>query len=478
MVGKTMELSEYRRCITAPIVGDSPVGERLLDDSLYEFVEDQMMKVGSLSYDSVQWDEVEHSVLKLLSEKTKDLKLVVYLLQCLHNQVTPARFNMSLFVLGDFMTHYWESAFPAPGPRGNLPRRKFLSQMMQRFSGALEKQDVNRFSEALRSDLKAALEQFDTIVTTLELASDGTTAVINSIKVLLRKSEERQKLEQDTPKSASDAGRSVTTTSTTTTSAASLSVDNSSDKAAKQTLLKVADFLAEDDYGSALSIRVRRHAIWGVITSVPDHNNEGETLLRPMQQDRIKDYEDMMRSPDLALWRKVEQSLTMAPYWFDGQLMSYKIAEALDKPTWCKAIREEAQQFLNRLSSLANLKFKGGAPFVSPAVSEWLQEHSSGAGHAVSAGDWEQKRSDASQLAKEAGLAVALSMLNEGLNNASEPRDKFYWRMLSAQLLEEHRLEAMALEQYRTLYNQATAMAVTDWEPSLIQQLEKQITSE
>jgi type VI secretion system protein VasJ len=350
--------------------------------------------------------------------------------------------------------------------------------MMQRFSAALDKQDVNRFSEALRRDLQAGLAQFDAIVTTLELSSDGTTALINSIKSLLRKSEERQKLDQSPPQSAGDNGRAVMTTSTASTSAAALSVDNSSDKAAKQTLLKVADFLAEDDYGSALSIRVRRHAIWGVITSVPDHNNEGETLLRPMQQDRIKDYQDMMRSPDLALWRKVEQSLTMAPYWFDGQLMSYQIAQALDKPAWCKAIREEALSFLQRLSSLADLKFKGGSPFVSAAVSEWLQEPSSGTGSAVSAGDWEQKRTEASQLAKEAGLAVALSMLNEGLHNASEPRDKFYWRMLSAQLLEEHRLEAMALEQYRTLYNQVTAMAVTDWEPSLIQQLEKQITSE
>ncbi|NCO47044.1 MAG: type VI secretion system protein TssA, partial [Vibrio sp.] len=74
-----MELTDYRRCITQPIQADNPVGERLIDDPLFDFVEDQMMKVGSLSHASVQWDEVEHSTLKLLSEKSKDLKLLIYL---------------------------------------------------------------------------------------------------------------------------------------------------------------------------------------------------------------------------------------------------------------------------------------------------------------------------------------------------------------------------------------------------------------
>jgi type VI secretion system protein ImpL len=48
-----MELSEYRPCITTPIERENPVGERLIDDSLFDFVEDQMMKVGSLSHASV-----------------------------------------------------------------------------------------------------------------------------------------------------------------------------------------------------------------------------------------------------------------------------------------------------------------------------------------------------------------------------------------------------------------------------------------
>lgn len=209
-----------------------------------------------------------------------------------------------------------------------------------------------------------------------------------------------------------------------------------------------------------------------------DHNPQGETLLRPMQQDRVKDYQDMMRNPDLALWRKVEQSLTMAPYWFEGQLMSYQIAQALDKSKWCRAIKEETKAFLERMPTLATLQFKGGQPFVSEEVQAWLDEQEQSAGAVVATSGWQEIRQEAFSKAKDAGIAAALAMLNEGLTSAKEPRDRFYWRLISADLLHENGLGAMAVEQYQTLQREALTMSVPDWEPSIFNQLEKQTTSE
>lgn len=50
-----MEMTEYRQCVAKPISSSNPVGERLVDHPLFDFIEDQMMKVGSLSHASVQW---------------------------------------------------------------------------------------------------------------------------------------------------------------------------------------------------------------------------------------------------------------------------------------------------------------------------------------------------------------------------------------------------------------------------------------
>ncbi len=44
-----MEMTEYRQCVAKPISSSNPVGERLVDHPLFDFIEDQMMKVGSLS---------------------------------------------------------------------------------------------------------------------------------------------------------------------------------------------------------------------------------------------------------------------------------------------------------------------------------------------------------------------------------------------------------------------------------------------
>ncbi|MEH0387661.1 type VI secretion system protein TssA [Vibrio mimicus] len=468
-----MEITEYRQCIAKPISSSHPVGERLVDHPLFDFIEDQMMKVGSLSHASVQWDEVEHSTLKLLGEQTKDIKLLVYLLQCLHNQMTPPRFITSFVVMSEFLNQYWTESYPAPGARGNLPRRKFFSQMVQRFAAAVDKLDFHRFDEADRQALEAAVGEWQQAVEKQGLLSDLVESVVIRIQAELKRAEQQHQAKVQSAKSEVPS-------ETAPSPAASMVVDNSSDKAAKQTLLKVADFLAEQEFGIALSIRLRRFAVWGSITSLPDHKPDGETLLRGMQADRVKDYQDQLRHPDLALWRKVEQSLTMAPYWFEGQWMSYTIAQQLGKSDWCQAIAEETQNFLRRLPSLLELKFKGGEPFVSDSVKEWLTnvgETQSLAGKSVG-GDWQEKRKEAFQLAKEGGIAVALSMLNDGLVSAIEPRDKFYWRLLSADLLRANHLDAMAGEQYQTLLAQVTTLSVPEWEPSLVEQIQRYTTSE
>ena len=93
-------------------------------------------------------------------------------------------------------------------------------------------------------------------------------------------------------------------------------------------------------------------------------------------------------------------------------------------------------------------------------------------------GDWQEKRKEAFQLAKEGGIAVALSMLNDGLVSAVEPRDQFYWRLLAADLMRTNHLDAMAKEQYQTLNSQIENLTVPDWEPSLVEQIQRYTTSE
>lgn len=460
-----MELDKYRQLIAQPISAQAPAGQRLVDDPLFEFVEEQMMKVGSLSHGSIQWEEVEHSVVQLLAEKTKDIKLLAILLQCLHHDITPSRWVVSFEVFGDFVAHFWSLSYPAPGERGNLPRRKFYSQMSQRFLTASKQVNYAQFSDESKAALQTAVQQWRIALDAAQLGQDEVTKQLE------------RSVEQGVKTAPPPSVESTNTTSVTPASSSSTalpSLDSSSDKATKDTLFKVAGFLAEQDLAMPLSIRLKRFALWGNITSVPDHNPQGVTLLRGMSVDRIRDYQAQLAHADLALWRKVEQSLTMAPFWFEGQWMSFQIAQQLDQSSWCDAIVQECAAFLARLPSLLQLSFKDGSPFVSDEVKAWLLAHQQSDNATASGGsDWDEKRHEALILAKEGGVAVALAYLNEGLAQASQPREHAYWRLLIADVLRENQLDAMAEQQYQTLYTQVSTMSVTEWEPSLIERLQR-----
>ncbi len=468
-----------RTAITAPVPGDSEVGERVTDDPLFDFVESQMMKVGSLSHADVRWDEVESSILSLMENKTKDLKLMAHLLQCFQNSQSVERFILSLQVLSDFMNQYWETCFPAPGKRGVLPRKKYFNQIVQRLETGLDKliSKEEFVSKALQAELSEACSAFESATKALSL--DGEAFL--SLKRKVARWLESCALVEKPPEEAEPVTKEASSSSHSgSVSSVSPAVDRSSDKATKESLQKVADFLAEYEHGYTQSIRLRRFAVWLSIATPPDADHQGETLLRAMTQERINDYlEQLQTKPDLALWRKVEQSLTNAPFWFDGQHLSAQIALKLEKPQWAAAILEETQHFLSRLPELAGLRFKGGTPFVSEETKQWLSSgDQSAAASGGGAESWGDKRQEAMTLAKEGGLSVAMSMLNDGLSQATEPRDQFYWRLIAADLLSAHGLEAIALQQYQSLYQVVLQSSIKEWEPALIHQLEKIVVTE
>ena len=467
----SMDNKSLRAKLVAPIAVDNPVGERVLDDPVFDFVESQMMKVGSLSYAEVRWQDVEISIISLMENKTKDIKLLAHLLRCFHHANTVEKFNLSIWVLVDFMQEYWEICFPAPGKSGLLPRRKFFSQILHRLDGALEKL-INSYQPRTKQqneDLANCKVAWIEITEKLSLKSDDFEALISKLDRWLS-SEQPQGLPvlSCLPNATEDAASEVEHREKQ-----SIDFDSGTEKSSKDSLKKVADYLMEFEFGHALSLRVRRFAVWSSIESPPDGNHKGETLLTPLPKERIVEYaEQFRRNPDMVLWRDVEQSLLVNPYWFDGQHLSAQIVMKQGKADWAEAILEETQRFLARLPELTMMSFKGGVPFVGEETQSWLQSTESNK-TPILVNSWSEKRDEALSMANVAGLTAALTMLNECLATAKEPRDIFYWRMLIADLLADNELEAMAYEHYHSLYHSLLDVNVQDWEPSLANQLKQ-----
>lgn len=460
-----MDIVSIRNAVMAPITEDNPVGELITDHELYEFIEEQMMKVGSLSHGSVQWLKVENSLVKLLSEKTKDLKLLTHLLQCLHQRDTKQSFLLAITLFTDFITLYWNISYPMPGVRGTKLRKRYFSQINQRINLSLDKLDFDTYHNDERQELNTAIEAWSECVAKNELSNDTVEVIVTAVKFRLGKSEKRAEIsEKGTNEEA--VNENILPVKKV------LNIDGSSIKAIKESLFKMSEYLSEQDIGIELAMRVRRYAVWSSITSLPEHNKDGTTLLRMMTLERIKEYEDQSKNADLSLWNKVEKSLENTPFWFDGHHLSYKIVEKLGYRNLAKAILYEAQAFIQRLPKLDTLTFKCGTPFVSEICKEWLLNSSVQSNTSDSGTDnWGNRKKKAIALAKKSGVEAALTMINGEMSRVKDPREHYYWHLISAEIMEEQNLKSIALLQYQQLNKQIKSMSVSEWEPSLVSRL-------
>ena len=142
------------------------------------------------------------------------------------------------------------------------------------------------------------------------------------------------------------------------------------------------------------------------------------------------------------------------------------------------AIQEEMQAFITRLPEVTHLKFKGGYAFLSEAGQGWAASKQGHDSDHVHEHAWHEIREKMLLLAAENGLATALQHLNAGLNQAVEPREKFYWRLLTAEVMDNHQCSALARLEYQTLLSQFENLRIQEWEPSLLQRLKQLVDAE
>ena len=189
----------------------------------------------------------------------------------------------------------------------------------------------------------------------------------------------------------------------------------------------------------------------------------------------MDDYQARLNNADMVLWQQVEKSVLLAPYWFDGHYLSAQAAQRLGYIAVAEAIREEAGGFLTRLPQLSTLLFNDHTPFISSQTKQWITATASSgqpASAQQSGEEWQTARACFTEQGLEAALRY-LDTLPEG-----SPRDQFYRQYSGAQLMEEAGLITLAQQQYRILFTTGLRMALADWEPSLLEQLEQKFTAE
>lgn len=468
-------MNDYRSAICQPISEENPQGNILQEDADFDFIESQLMKVGSLAHEEIEWALVEKKIIGLLSNKSKDFKLFSYLMQTMQYQTTPDRFILSINLLSDFIKHFWLIAYPfAKDPkRGPIGRLKLLNQIVQRTVKSFHLIDLFQFDENDKTNFVQAITDLEKIYTEKEINPETIGDLSALIQYL-------SKIEAVTPavqeKLDVPEGTHVVIPPST-----KVVIDSSDERMIKKTLTQMGDFLSELNQ-TGLSLQMRRLALWHTIYAIPSHKSNGETELAAVPSDKVAEYQEQLHKPTEALWKKIEQSISLSPYWFDGHYLSYQVAERLGMHDTALLIREELARFLARMPELIELSFKGGIPFLSATTKNWLDEtvvsnKSKGScetGHKESVEVF-SRGVRVQEILNESGFDGALGFVNEGLKTSVNQRDEVYWRLALAELFMSQSLNSIALEEYLAIEAIILRVQLPEWESDLVQHLSQRL---
>ncbi|EDS3899422.1 type VI secretion system protein TssA [Salmonella enterica subsp. enterica] len=447
--------------LTAPLEDDNPQ---------WEFIDSEVVKLGSLAHSQLDVPELQRRGLLLLASESKDFRLLAHLLRTLQHA---GDVLLAIRLLTQYVAHYWTVA----APQNMAHKKRFALQVIKRFESAADSFS-QQASTGQRDQMSGELAKLAQLWQ--ESNAPDLAQAVDDIFSLYQRAF-RDSAPAETPVSTSPATirtqQPAPPTEPATPAVAPapvVSIDSHDDKAWRDTLLKVAAILCERQPDSPLGYRLRRHALWQPITSAPQAESDGRTLLAAFPTDMMDDYQARLNSADLPLWQQVEKSLLLAPYWFDGHYLSAQAAQRLGYNTVAEAIREEVTDFLTRLPPLSTLLFNDRSPFIAEPTKQWLAASSGRQGvPMIQTGEDTQT---ARQYFDEQGLEAALRYL-EALPDGS-PRDHFHRQFLGAQLMAEAGMEKLAQQQYRMLFRMGLRTTLPEWEPTLLKQLEELLTEE
>ncbi|MEI7345213.1 type VI secretion system protein TssA [Dickeya chrysanthemi] len=448
------------------------------DDPLWEQVETELVKLGSLAHSQVDLNAVAGQCLTLLESRTKDMRVLVQLLRCLQHPAKATPFATALMLLDSWLEAYWTTAFPA----SPVQKQKLMVQIIRRFEGVLPRMTENA-SGAELSQLHQLAEQLASRWRGLAIdKADLTDELVAALHRARQRHQAQEKANQaaepasggqgGTAGNAAASGGNGSAAGTAASAAATVDINSSDDRNWKQTQLTVAALLVERQPEAPVGYRLRRNAIWAGITTPPMAARGNKTQLAPVSPDRVDEYHSALGQADLALWNKIEQSLTLAPYWFDGHMLSATVATRLGHGAVASAIADELSAFLTRLPELRELSFSDGSPFLSAKCVQWLQSAQPGRG-----GGGIQRQDDlaaeAAACCAEQGLSAALLLLDERIRRLKEPRERFLAELVLADLLAEEGMKALAAQHYQHLWQESERLGLMQWEPGMVSRLER-----
>ncbi len=477
-----LDAHPWRSAIAAPVAGGDACGAAADAFEDFQDIESELIKRGTLSQKDIRWPLVGEIAARLMARQSKDLRLLHALILALPSRAEQSGLSAALALTAQFVTLWGKACHPRTRLKNRVAERivASLDDLMQREGKAL----IDPLERgAAQMAARQCAEAFAEILPDLGLA---VAAIASRLSQTAARSDAPVPVPPRSESVAAPAKQASLAPPLAVPRSDALRLDVDNERALKQTIATVADFLFQLDVAHPLSYRLRRYGTWFRLDTPPPIKSGARTVLPPVSEESLERYraavERGQTDPDIT--QKLERACHLQPFWLEGQWLACQLARIAGRSHAAEAIAEEARGFFQRMPDVATLSFADGSPFAPPEVGAWLKfsravgaEQAGGVSEdgeaAASAASPEARSAFAATraLVKAGEVPKALAELDGARAQAKGLRAKTFWEVATLELLSELGLQAHAAAQSERLQASLVAMSVGEWEPDLIRRL-------
>ena len=451
--------------IVAPINEKAPQGGALIDDPDFELLDAELIKRGGLSHGEIDWAAVEEASRKILTSKSKHLTALSGLCAALARKNDAKSLEDAMTLADAFLARYWAIAHPA-GPSKARRRLVIATEIWESLCKAALGHEHN--SQAARTALIAALKRLEARMAELGVDPPAEAA------------QARQKLgrtdgDKPTPPIRSAVEPQTYASGPAENHAAGAAIDQlvamgvREIKDYKKDIKQFADRIGAISPGAPISFRMRRYAAWLRQDRAPLADDTGKTGIQPMPTMVTNEFVAALANPNPGALNRLEDRLFSDPDWFDGHRLAAQLAEGCGYAEAAATIREVIADRLRRFTDLLRLRMTDDSALISDAVGSWAGDGDQTGVAGGANAPWGEALTAARELRASGGDAgAALGLLDAGLETARGDRDRAYWRLAMADLLDDMDLAKLAAETRAAVAHDIERRGLASWEPDLI----------
>jgi type VI secretion system protein VasJ len=475
-----------------PVTADSPSGSDISYDVEFESVKSQIDKLTSMSGGQPSWRDVVEISDKILTTKSKDLRLLAWSAIGRFNMQGVEGFALGVAIAARVASVHWDTMFP-PARRAKARANLFewMNDQALGLLGAVEPSlgngDAIRALQELYEDLDALLSE------KLGDAYSGLGGMRSLLRDKVRSIPEavvEAPPPPDVPTTGSTAAaRGTDQTSRESSGASSIDIPTitSADdvvpalRTLGKSIVDAARQLRKADPANAWAYQLHRNGLWLAVKAPPPAEG-GRTRIAPPPADVRKKIEAKVTGEQwLDLLASAEDLSGQNLFWFD---LHRFVALAMDRLGALfvdarSAVGREVVAFLQKFPALVSLAYNDGTPFADPGTQMWLDDERSKHGQGGGGGGGSTKATEedeevarrfaeAKEMVGGGKVVEGLGLASQLAGRAADARLRFRGRLTVGELALQGGKPEIGRPILEQLVSEIQSRKLEDWEPSLL----------